>query len=464
MFFTVLLLVVAVGLALHWALPRMYPDGSAYSGTPISITWTEFALGVVGMMLLFQLIIGPVGTNMARGNSLKFKEYWNGYETAATHQEVPCTRDGPCRFEYDCDPYQVAIHHPATYDSKGNMTSPAYTTYETHYHACPYATVEWIDGVETTLGHYEISHGFSDHPQEWRGGHGIRGGVQIGHTPFWLAAKARIDNKDPGPVTVRKTYDNYILASQQTILKKYSGAIDSFKAKRMMPKPSTGIYSYYWGEKIYFTGMPKPPNYEDWRFTVDGLNAALGSDLQGDLHLVVVPTRKVPSPDTYSQALFAYWQSRELGREAASKNTIVVVAGVSGKTVKWVRASTGMPLGNEQMLTDLRNIRDVPFTPEAFVGKPVVGGPKVANGDGALEKVLWGEHQFSRVCMTCKDEKGKTGFQYLKGQIPLTGGQKWAIGAVSFFVSCLIWLLMSWANWNIPENLEIRLPKQWRKQ
>ena len=460
-FFVLLLLIAGTGLAVRYLLPKLYPDGN-YQGDPITVTWTEFVLGLVVMSILFLVIINPVGTNMARGNSLKYKEFWNGYETAANHSTIPCGRDGQCAFHYNCDPYEVTIHHPATYDSKGNITSPAYDTTETHYHHCPYATEEWVDTVDTTLGSYQISHGFSDHPQEWRGGSGIPGAVQQGHTFFWVEAGNRIRAGVPGGMTVRKTYDNYILASQYSILKKWSGAIEQYQAKRLMPKPVTSIDGFYYANKVYFVGGMFPHfTYGDWRFAINKLNGALGSDLQGDLHLVIADTADVKNPDEFSQALFAYWQSPKLGRDAASKNTIIVVVGTDGKTVKWSRADTGMPLGNEQLLTDLRNnLVGTALTPDALIGNPrIKGDHKVERGEGALENILWGPHKFDRVCMTCKDEKGKTGFQYLKGQIPLSGGQKWAIGFVTFFISLLIWGVMCVVDLHIPDVLEFEVPR-----
>lgn len=462
-----MMLVAAVGLAVKYGLPFFVRDWDEEEwGRPApSINWTEYAIGVVVMTILFAVIINPVGTNMARSNSLKFKEFWNGYETSATHQRIPCDRDGPCAHEYNCDPYNHVHHHPATYDSKGNMTSPAYDENHTHYHSCPYSTEEWTFEVDTTLGGYTIaSHIFPDNPQEWRGGSGIPGGVPRGIPPFWQAAKDRLDAGNPGPVTVRKTYDNYILASQHTILKKWSSSIEQYRVKGMMPKPATDVHSHYWSDKLYFAGMPKPGNYGDFRFALEKVNAALGSDLQGDLHVVVVPTRKVVTPDEYSQALFAYWQSPDLGRQAASKNTITLVLGVNAGKVMWARADTGMPLGNELLMVDFkRALIDKPFTPAALFGETKVrtvnDNAKVTPGDGIIPSTLWGQHKFERVCMTCKDDEGKTGFTYLKGQIPLKSGQKTMILLVTFFLTLIVWAIMGAVDLKIPDVISINLPK-----
>lgn len=456
MIFTALLVIAALGLLGHWLVPLI--------DDRYGINTTELVIGVVIMGFAFAVIINPVGTNMARNNSLKFQEFWNGYETEANHQTIPCDRDGPCSFEYSCDSYNhVHIETRTVSDGDGKSHTETYPVDHTHYHACPYATEEWIDTVETTLGHFQISHGFSDNPREWRAGSGIPS-YQRGHTEFWLNAQARLAAHEPGPVTVKKTYDNYVLASQHSILNKYSSAIGRYQLVGLMPAPAKDIVNFYWAEKFYPLRLPVVARDPAWRFAVNGLNAALGSDLQGDLHLVMVPASRITDPDEYAQALFAYWQSPNLGRAAASKNTIIVVVGVAGGRVEWARADTGMPLGNEALLVDLRNqLKGVELTPDALIGKPVVGGPRLVHGNGAIEKALWGEHQFERVCMTCKDEKGKTGFQYLKGQIPLTGGQKTGIYAVTFLLSLVVWAVMCAVELRIPDVFTFELPQLRRR-
>src|SRR5262249_8758701 len=155
------------------------------------------------------------------------------------------------------------------------------------------------------------------------------------------------DSGNPGPVTAREDYDNYILASQSSILHKFSGSIDQYKKDGVLPKISHDILSPYYASRVYFVGV-NPPG--DWQWYINKYDAALGVSLQGDLHLVIVDANKVGSPDDYSQALIAYWQSQEFGKDALSKNGIVVVVGTKdGQTVAWARAGTGMPVGNEAL-------------------------------------------------------------------------------------------------------------------
>lgn len=462
------MLVAGLGLIALYGLPLVFPEGEDYVVTP-RINWTEYVIGVVVMTILFAVIINPVGTNLARGNSLKFSEFWNGFEVAANHERTPCSRDGSCSHEYNCDPYTVTeIVTVMDADGKGSHTE---TRTHTEYHHCPYATEEWTFTVNTTLGNQMISaNGFTDNPQEWRGGSGIPGDVFRGVPPFWQAAKDRVDRHDPGPVTAIKTYDNYILASQYSILKKWSSEIERYQAKNLLPDPASEITSYYYANKVYFEGL-KPTNLRDWVFSVNQLNAALGMDRQGDLHFVAVNSKLVPDPDAYAQALFAHWQSPKLGRKAASKNTIIVVVGTDGKTIKWTRADTGMPLGNEQLLVDLRNnLKGTEFTPTAVFGHPI--GTLKQDGDnydvslkhsnGVLDATLWGVHKFERVCMTCKDDEGKTGFTYLKGQIPLKTGQRVWIMVVSFIISLIVWVIMAAVDLKIPDVISINNP--WRNR
>jgi hypothetical protein len=457
------MLVAGVGLIAKYGIDMYYDRTYEERPEGVGINWTEYVLGVVVMTVLFAAIIQPVGTNMARSNSLKFKEFWNGYEVGATHERIPCSRNGPCAHEYDCDPY-THVHTRTVSDGKTSRTE-TYT--ETHYNRCPYSTEEWTFRVHTTLGDYTISaHGFPDNPQEWRGGHGIPDGVFRGVPQFWTEANNRVNSGDPGPVTAIKTYDNYVLASQQTILKKYSGAIDRYQADGLMPEPANKISGYYYGDKVYFPGL-RLNNTGAWHSAINRLNAALGMDLQGDLHFIATDSRKVKDHNEYAQALFAYWQSPKLGSKAASKNTIIVVVGTDGKTIQWAHADTGMPLGNEVVLAKLTSrLKHTEFTPDAVLGRPVGKltqdgddwNLKLRHGDGVVEEVLWGTPKFERVCMTCKDDAGKTGFTYLKDQIPLKSGQKVWIMVVSFFITLLVWGVMSAVDLKIPDVINIKLP------
>jgi hypothetical protein len=433
-------IVLLVGLAIKLVLDRAWLDDwiSDLSGTPgiKRITWWEFLAGALICSVLVVPFAVKIGNQWALNNQLTYHEYWNGYETAAVRSETECHRDGACEFTYRCDPYEVTeVVTVPNADGKGSHTE---IRTHTEYHSCPEATVEWDFAVRTTLGDYHIERTFPDNPTPFRGD-SVRGDVRHGTPPFWQAAADRIGHGDPGPVTVRKDYKNYILASQSTILHKFSGDIDQYRP--VMPAPSSGIRDFYYADKAYGIGENLGP---EWSAAVSRFNAAFGTDLQGDLHVVVVGPGTTNDPDSFVGALNAYWTGPQFGQNALSKNALVVVLGTDGQTVQWARAFTGMPRGNEALLTDLqRSLQGRRFDARELIGGPV-GQVKdgkytgVAHQHGTIEDAVWGVHQFARVCMTCKQEGG-SGFTYLGAEIQPTTAQKLVILSAAVFVSLLVW-------------------------
>lgn len=434
-----------------------------------NITWTEFAIGMLIIILVITPVVGKIGWDLFKQSNLTFNEYWNGWEIQAVADVTTCTRDGPCRHEYDCDPYIVLVTY--TYSCGKNQTCTGVRP-ETRYHSCPYVNKETDYLVKTTLGDYAIAYGrLPDNPQanRWRSGVLIpqyvidRAGV--GAPPFWLAAKARIDSGKPGPVTKRAEYDNYILASDRTILKQYSSAIEEYKKANLLPPVQSAVYDFYCADKVQFVGF-RPADPKVWQAALSYLNAAFGSELRGDLHLIIVQNETINNnPDKYILALKAYWQNRAVfERNAISKNSAIVVMGTAdGQTVEWTRATTGMPLGNEEMLVAIRNIKGIPLTPESVIGR-VEGefdyktkvGVRGKHSDGAIEKILWGigesQTKFKRIAMTGKTGAG-SGFLYLSNEIDITSRQKFWIVFTIFVLSLGIWGVaafaadISWRSW-----------------
>ncbi len=457
---------VAAGLLIKLYFDRFYKPNYDHAPT---ITWTEFTIGMLIIALIITPAVGKIGWNLAKQGNLTFNEYRNGWELAATADVTACTRDGSCRQTYDCDPYIVPVFY--TYSCGNNQTCTG-VRFETRYHSCPYVNKETDYIIKTTLGSYAIAYGrLPDDPQanKWRSGVSVPqyviGRAGVGAPPFWLAAKWRIDSGNPGPVTKRSEYDNYILASDRTILKQYSSAIEEYKKVNLLPSVQFGVYDFYYADKVSFVGY-QPANLKEWQTTLGYLNAAFGTELGGDLHLVIVLNDKVnANPDAYILALKAYWQNREIfKRDTISKNSVIVVIGTkNGITVEWARATTGMPLGNEEMLVAIRNIKGIPLTPESVIGK-VNGkfdlkkktGVLGERGDGILEKVIWGldepQTKFKRVAMTGKTGAGN-GFIYLSNEIDITGWQKFWIIFVIFILSLGVWVAaafvadISWRSW-----------------
>src|SRR3989338_2852813 len=383
--FITVLIAVAVGLGVKYLLD--------YNKSEKEITWLEYGIGSAVIVVLIVPLVSYIGFNVAKSNNLTFHEYWNGWEIEAQAQVIPCSKDGPCRHEYDCEPYIVMEACGETCVGEGSSRSCT-TNYcpVTHYHDCPYVAQETTYVIKTTIGDYTIAeHRLPDDPDNnrWRGTSDFQRSIPpnvknyagIGAPEFWRAAKYRIDNNNPGPVTKRANYKNYILASDRTILKQYSGDIEEFIKNGLLPKPSTTVGNFYYADKVYFVGFD-PPNKYDWQVSLAHLNAALGMELQGDLHLVIVQDQGISgNPDRYLFALKAYWQNRLVFKEdAVSKNTILVVVGTDdSKTVAWSRAITGMPMGNEYLLTTFRNgLNGLPLTPWTIIG-------------GTKGELVWGD-------------------------------------------------------------------------
>jgi hypothetical protein len=413
----------------------------------LRITWPEFGIAGAIMLAIVIPVTSMVGTKMAYDNAVTFNEFWGGYEKEAVWIKTTCYRDGPCVHEYDCDPYQVYVVDRSAYtDDKGNY-HPEQGHYETRYHDCPYTTEEWTFVVTSTLpdADYTIAyHNFPTNPSQhrwepWRG-HSLRTDVESGIPAFWQAAKNRIDSGQPGPVTARKDYENYVLASQNTILKQYSGDIEAYKKAGLLPKLNGSIsQGPYFADRVYFVGKHRPAG--DWQKAGNYFAGAFGSDLQGDLHVVIVDADAVNDPDTYIMALSAYWQGPEFGKDALSKNGVIVVLGTSdGATVAWARAATGMPKGNEGLILDVKNqLVGTALTPEAIFGPPMgtvstAGGKttvSVRHGAGALDKVFWGDNKFQRIRMR--------EYKYLSSEIEPTSGQKNLIIFMSVLFGCIAW-------------------------
>jgi hypothetical protein len=444
---------------LAWVLPMAIGGGFlAYMyKTRRNFFFVPWTAAVVAVVLFFAAwLTVHVGTNIAVQKAVTFNENWGGYEVQAYTVRTDCTRDGPCVHEYDCDPYDVKVVDRAAYtDDKGNY-HPEISHWETRYHACPYTDYEVTFKVLTTLGDYTIeSHWLPENPDShrWRSGRSVPDSIPSGTPKFWQQAHDRIAAGDPGPVVKRMQYDNYILASQQTILKQYSDSIEQYKKDKLLPELSRDpVFDPYYANKMFFVGVNVPGN---WQYELNQFDAALGMDLQGDMYVVVVDADKIRDPDDYMMALIAYWTSdQQFGKDALAKNAIVVVVGtVDGKAVDWARAKTGMPVGNEGMLLDIRE--DLPgtaLTPSGLLGEPRAArlykkpgkdyySVDIAHGDGALERIIWGQNKFERICMKCDDENetGKVGYQYLKNEIQPGPGARVLMMLITLIVGLCLW-------------------------
>ncbi len=466
------ILTLGAGLLVKWILD----SGRSY----MRVTWSEYVLIGVPLSIVVVIITTSVGWSLAYNARVTYHEYWNGWEMGATKEDIPCDRDGRCAHTYSCDPYIVQVPYQVCSGTGKNRTCTTQYRPETRYHQCPYTTHEYSYRVQTTLGDYDIAlNRFPDNPQQnhWRSSENIPSWlidqVGTGDPIFWTQAYQRVTSGKPGPVTKRKDYDNYILAADQQILKSFSDKVEYFKNAGLLPQLQTGVYNYYYADKVYFVGG-QPPNPAEWQLRNSYLEGGFGTELQGDLHLVIaLDPRIIEDPDGYIIALKAYWQNPQLynpsidEHDAISKNSVIVLLGSKdGKTVDLARVLTGMPIGNEYLSNAARDTLvkmnlHIALTAESIVGnisgeyyqkqypdgsvktkvKTVHNAPT-----GIVENLLWGlqdpNTKFVRVSMS--GDESDPGFKFLASQIQPSTGQMVAIGVVTFIVSLFVWAFLAW--------------------
>jgi hypothetical protein len=406
-------------------------------------------INLIPVLMAFTLVafgVNPltyhVGSEIAKDQASTFNEYWNGFETAATKTVRECTYNGSCSHTYDCDPYTVYVPVTTT-DSKGNSTTTMQP--ETRYNSCPVSTQEssyYISSTVDKKNPFVVAANLMTGPEFRAYERRIPGGQQ-GDPALWTEAKARLDAGQPGPVTAVKTYMNYILASQDTLFENYSDRIEDLKSKNLLPTPSAGVFALYQASKAYKVGNANVPLFGDYVTDVSYLNGAVGEDLHGDLHVIFAPEDIEGGKDDYTNAVLAYWQSKELKRDAVSKNSIIVVIGASkdGQKVSWAKAMTGMPIGNEHLMVQLASdLKDKPLDKD-LLGRPSfdIASKQVKASNGVLESVLWGVNKFERVSMTANgaDDKG-SGFMYLRDQMKPSGWEIFWISFVNILIAGLV--------------------------
>lgn len=380
-------------------------------------------------------LVYSIGSEISKDQASTFKEYWNGYETKAYKNDRTCVKNGSCAHTYDCDPYEERERRSRTVtDSKGNSKTEYYYVTVTKYESCPYSTQETSYYVDSTVDTFTIASNVMTGPEYRAYERQIPGGRQ-GDPALWVEAKNRIESGKPGPVTAVKDYKNYILASQETLFSEYSENIETLKGKNLLPAFSNGVFSHYHANKAYKVGDVNVPLFGDYLTDVAYLNGAVGDDLHGDLHVVFAPENVEGGKDEYLNTLIAYWQSEELGKNALSKNSIVVLIGVKqdGSEVAWAKATTGMPLGNEHLLTQIASDLQGKKMDGNLIGRPSFNPAteEIISGNGELEKILWGDNKFERVSMTANSEDDNgSGFSYLRDELEPNG---WALFWISFF-------------------------------
>ena len=429
-----IVLTLLIGLAAKLILDRIQK-------AEYIITWREFMLISGVCCFVITPIVTMVGWELAKKNKISYNEYQNGWESATRIEEIVCHKNGMCRHTYACDPYEVCSS--CNCDEHGCSTC-CHTVYD----SCPYCTHEYTYVVNTTLGDYDIDiHRFPLNPQDhrWREYVTIPDSeierVGVGEPQFWTEANNRIKSGKPGWMTKIGEYRNLIYASDSNILKQYSGAAQRYVAVGFMPRLNTSIRNYYLANKVYFVGLSISDSAV-WNDRLGYLDATLGSGLQGDLHLVLVDAAKMVSPDEFVLALKAYWMDPAIyGKHALSKNAVVVVLGTDGKMVLWARGFTGMPVGNDGLITALASLKGQELNSEGILGTPAwfknTGVEGAIHTPGSLGNIIFGVNdkatRFKRVHMES--------FGYLMNEIePSTVGKVICL-VINLVLSCVGWAI-----------------------
>lgn len=402
-----------------------------YSSSGLSHRETSSTPAAVALLLPWP--IHAITLAVAKSDQQSFHEYWNGFETNAYQRDVTCLRDGVCVHTYDCDPYIVVEIEYYT-DSEGKSQSRP--VQRTKYHSCPYSQQETSYYVDTTLRSFAIATNLMT-GDPYRMGKPIPGGKVTEAPAPWLQAKERIDSGDPGPVTMVNRYENYLLGSKESLFKRYSELIEPLRERGLLPRLASGVEAHYFADKLYVVGSVDGIDEGALKRSVAKLNGAVGMELRGDLHVVLLNADDVEvDKEDYGNALLGYWQSPEVfGRDALGKNAIVLVLAVepprapSGEqsgglssdspVITWAYGATGMPLGNEALLQQISSELPGKVIDERFFGNPRydVSTETVVRSESVIENMLWGRNRFERVSMSGSDaDDVGGGFSYLSDE------------------------------------------------
>jgi hypothetical protein len=267
------------------------------------ITPTELAIQTVVMA-----IIASVSSCIVYHQNTDDEETLNGHVTGKHMEEVPCEHS------YSCDPYQVCHSKP-----KGGVSCT------THWHTCWEHHRGWrrIQGtdfswfLDTTLGKIYINR------VDRRG---------VNEPPRYTKA-AVLD-----PVSVVRTYENYIKAAPGTLLK-HQGLTKKYAGK--LPGYPQRIYDYHYMDRIVTLGGVSLGNPGYWNRELARLNDRVAKR-QANVILVLAEGY----PQEYAYALEQHWVG-------GKKNDVVVILGTQSNTIKWTYVMTWSK--NELYKVQLRN-------------------------------------------------------------------------------------------------------------
>ncbi len=459
------LVCIAGGLILGGVIAAWlhYQKSQDSYGNLVHITGPEYALGAIGIVVVSAVVSLWLGPNMARQGAIDgYKQFFNGSVTQVYSVEDVCRRDGSCAHNYQCDPYLEKVVTQSAYTDSNNVYHPEVSHYETRYHSCPYATKEIDYVIADSIGRTIAigSNHFEANPKAWRGDRRVPSDVPRNPPERWVRAKRNLEAGNSDPVTDVRKYANYVLSADSELYKQYDGSVEQYRKAGLLPVHTVnmerGNVLYDHGTqaaKLQAVAGVKINDLQKWQDRLMRFNAALGSDLQGDMHVLVVPAAKVSDPDNYVNAVKAYWT--RLGKWSIAKNGIILVIGVSddASVVEWSRAATGMPGGNGEMIAALNmQLGKHAFTPDVLFGEVKAAVRKEGKkykavydyGSGVIATIVFTDFPFKRACMVCED-KDDTGTSYigLKELVPVSTGAKILMFFVTMVFSALIWVAMA---------------------
>lgn len=502
----VAILAILVALALGLAVKTI--SGALANDRRSSVSVAELVVVAALMSLVFTPAIFLVGTKLSVDEVVRYEQFVNGVETEAVDDVTKCYEGhsgssssagrSNCQHTWRSGTYSWQERHTRSVcsttgsgkDAKTTCHDEVYYTTETAYIYTPYVTHEHEYSLRASMGRggepgpFTFNGAYADaNPQPFRGNVAIPASVPRGAPADWLDAKAHLDAGDPRPVTMLSSYDNYILASGDELLKTYGPQIDSYKARGLLPDPVRNILtdpisgpSYSQADKVSFAGI-NPPNAAELQQAVMRFNAAFGMKLQGDLRLVIVDALQVPpgEAEAYTSSLKAYWQSDAYGKRALAKNTVIVILGIQDGKVDWARGTTGMPFGNEGMLQWVQDwLPGKSLNPATLMGAPItvikpgITSDAFTDADysvtlstprGALEEIMFEKAPFKRARMSCSDGTC-VGYKDLLSKIEPTTTQKTWMVIVTGIVSLFCWIFV--ARTSVVDDLISRAGSRYR--
>ncbi len=500
---------LVLGLLLKWLLDRIgskdrYHDSYYRIAAKKEITWREYAVVAIVLVAVLIPTVVTIGNKLGVAEVLRYEQTVNGVNTAALDTVVSCVPGHPgndalagrsnCAYSYVSGRYSWQEPHTfttCTSDSKGNQSCTTTTTYTTEWADIytPYARQEHYYSITSSMGAggapdpYVFATAYVG-DERYLPNVAIPPTAPRGAPAEWLDAKAHIEAGDPLPVTMMTSYDNYILASKDPMLATYAAKIEDYKKAQLLPdfvaniktNPMKGRYNLD-ADKVSFVGV-SVPDRDAWQRAVMRYNAALGMKLQGDLVVVLVDSKLVPKDDAlpYVAALKSYWTSDSFGKRALAKNAFVLVMGVdNNSTVAWAESTTGMPTGNEDTATWIRNeLPGKALDPKVILGsprtviKPGVSPDKFTKEDvtvtlstprGVVEEIMFEKAPFKRARMSCNDNTC-VGFKDLVTKIEPTITQKIWTGVVANLVALACWLFVAFTA--VLDNAVLAVAALWK--